>query len=276
MGVARQPNAFEVARAFLDSGYIGRRFFEQASPLTREGVAWAMAMNNPAYDSLRLSFLEQTLNADYLTQTKDAGATNYAISTSKAGGAIIGATGASSGDGQSLLTGKNWQGNLNAFMWVRWQHPTITTLAWENGFIDDVTDKTTPVVTAQTPTIGAGAGDVAVITSNTGFTTATAQLATLGSTPYAAAINPFKHPRDGTAKTFAPVAATYYYSLVALNGDNVHAGLFNAAGVLQARTQKVAGIAGATLLSAWVAMATLSAASKATLINDIFVMQDAA
>lgn len=273
----KAPTSFDVAKAFLDSGTIGKKFIERASTPSMAGILAALGGNLPGYVVQRFNFTETTLNGDPWTQTKDAGAADFSVpSTGIVNGAITNGagTGAGSGDGQSLLGKAVWRGDNNCFMLIRLKSDVVTTLTLEAGFLDDVTNKTTPAVSdIDTPTIGAGNAELAVLHLDTAETLATMGLVTQGSGGLTAAKTTLS--TLGGATTFLPTADTFFSLLVALNGNHVHTGIFNAAGNLVARAVKISGIEGGTLVAPWFAVATLTTASKVITIDDVLLMQDA-
>lgn len=227
-------------------------------------------------------FNEVTFNGDPFTVTKDAGATTWAIAAG-AGGMIRGVTGATSGDGLSLLGSPNWYGDRRAGMEVRAKSDVATTLTMEGGFINAVTDMTTPAVTdIDSVTFGAGLTEGAVITIDVGETLTTFALATKSGTYTTAFKKVFYGPAINGTTGVGVTAGEWVTLRVQLDGDNVHGFIYNNAGLLVSEAHIPAagtaaltgGIEGGTALKPWFAAATQTTASKNIDVDYIRVWQD--
>jgi hypothetical protein len=217
-------------------------------------------------------FLEDTINVDKWTLTKDANATNY-VATAGAGGTIAGTAGNTDGEGLGIYGFNDWYGDKNCGMEVRIKFNQITNGSFEIGFADTATDFKDPIVTdVDVVTAANGAGDFALIKRDTAQTLTTSALVTLGSTPYTVT--------KSNLGTFAPTAATYFVARVQLIGDTVIGAIFDANGGLTTSTSIVAvaagagGIEGGTALRPFVNVTRTATADVISTIDYIRVWQD--
>lgn len=275
--VADTIKAFDISQSIMQGG------FGRASGLTRQltpsGVGNLLAQN--AFRSIfwrHYDFGDTTIVTAPWTITKDSSATTFSESATASNGALTASTGTTDTDGLSIHTPRIFKGDLDCCMLVRARLDVVTAFTSEAGWIDTVSDKTTPVITdIDTPVVGSGAGDVAVLHIDTAATLTTYGLATVGSTPYTAATTTLLLPgamRTTDTTTFTPTAATYYTIMVALNGDNVYSMIFDDSERPKAYAFKASGIEGGTAVSAWWALATKNTTAKVPLIDYITVFQN--
>lgn len=245
------------------------------------GLFWYLQQFGDVYSKV-YDFDEITLNADPWTLTKDAGATHFAINT-QASGVARGITGGSSGEGLSMLGSKILKGDLNCGIEMRAKlQASVANVTFEMALIDDVTDKTTPVVTdVDTPTFGAGLAEGVALTLDTGETNTKLTLSTKSATYTTAAkqlmVEDIRNPANTAG--WAPTVDTFFTLRIALDTDEVYAMVFDASGNLVAHRAIIpsgttGGIEGGTLLAPYVALATLAAASKNLDIDYIALWQD--
>lgn len=214
------------------------------------------------------------------TETKDVGGTSFAINAQQ-NGVIRGSTGATATDGISLIGPVIYKGDKNAGLQIRFKIDVVTAYRFEVGWINDVTDKTTPAVSdIDTPAFGAGLTEGAVVHIDTAQTLTTMALV-LDSATYTTASKKslFTRATNGTTGV-APAAAAYITIRVQLEGDTVHAMVWDTnnnlvSQVVSAPTTAIlGGIEGGTLLAPWVAIATTNTTAKLLDIDYIARWQD--
>lgn len=121
---------------------------------------------------------------DWFTLGTDANSTAFAKSAGQ-NGRIQGTAGDGSTDdvAVAILTATDYSGDQECGMEVRWQVDDLTDYSFETGFTDPLSDDTLPAITdIDTPAIGNGGADIAVIHLDTDQTLKTEAFATDGST----------------------------------------------------------------------------------------------
>jgi hypothetical protein len=158
------------------------------------------------------------------TTATDTGATAFAFNA-QANGAARGSTGTTANNYAGMLGPRIFLGDKLCGVAFRFKISAVTNVNFEMGFVDALTDGTLPAVSdVDVPTVGNGAGDVAVIHLDTSQTLKTAALVTKGSTSGMSAVKT-------NLGTWAPSATTWYWGVVQLDdGDNVHAFVIDAEG----------------------------------------------
>ena len=140
--------------------------------------------------------------ADHFILATDAGATAF-DGNAGAGGRIQGSSGATDNEAVAILTRADWFGDNQCGMEIRWQPDTLTDYYFETGFTDPLTDDTLPTVTdVDTPAIGNGATDVALIHLDTDQTLKTEAFVTDGSTANMNTTATALGTREPTAATY--------------------------------------------------------------------------
>ena len=275
--VADTIKAFDLAQSIMQNGYGTNRGLTKN--LTPSGVGNLLASG--AFRSIywrHFDFGDATIVTSPFTITKDAGATTFSESTSATSGALTCSTGTTGNDGISLHLPGIFKGDLDCTILIRHQFDVITNSANEVGFIDANSDKTTLVISdIDTPTVAGGAADLALLARETGETLdGYYGLATKGSTPYTAATTTLYRPGSYVTDTVTvgPTAAVYQTLMVSLNGDNVHAMIFDANEIPVAYAYKASGIEGGTALLPWWALITKNTTAKVPLIDYITVFQN--
>lgn len=217
-------------------------------------------------------FLQDTLNVDLWTLTKDTNATNFAANAAQ-GGTIRATAGTTDTEGVGIYGFNVWSGNKNCGMDVRMKFDQITNGSFEIGFADTATDFKDPIISdIDVVTAGNGAGDFAMIKRDTAQTLTTGALATLGSTPYTVT--------KSNLATWAPTAAVYFIARVQIIGDSVFGAIFDTNGGLVVSTSIAAvaagagGIAGAVALRPFVNVTRTATANVVADIDYIRVWQD--
>jgi hypothetical protein len=135
-------------------------------------------------------FVEDTITTDWtVNNSGGAGASNFAASTSKEGGAITGATGTTSNGTISInFDGIYFDANRSPGMLVRLKTDIITSMYFEMGFSDVPTQPYTINWAINTPTLQSNATtDVASVVVDTSATQKSAVLVAQGSTDVTAA-----------------------------------------------------------------------------------------
>ncbi len=162
-----------------------------------------------AFRSVVFDLFDFTLDAtatitDWFTLGTDSNSTAFAKNAG-ANGRIQGTAGDGSTDNDAIaiLTGADYSGDQECGMEIRWQVDDLTDYSFETGFTDPLSDNTLPAVTdVDTPAIGNGATDVALIHLDTDQDLKTEAFITDGST---ASMNTTKTDLG----TRQPTAATY-------------------------------------------------------------------
>ena len=286
---------------FLDSG-TGRALTKVQDPAALANLLYRSQYANVVtfFDD----FNQVTMNGDPWTKTKDAGATDFAVLLGS-NGLVTGITGTTSGEGLSLFGPKVYSGLRNAGIEARFRITgAITAVTVEMGFIDAITDKTTPACTdPDVPTFGAGLAEAAVWTWDTAETIATPRVATKGATSSVLA-KTLTTPYDGyvlntgTATAgYVPVVDNFYTVRVQLINPTDEAGnpgtissvectVFDSNDpkkikVLSQKTidaiagaEVLGGVTAATTLAPWFAIATSNTTSKAMDIDYVSIWQD--
>jgi hypothetical protein len=192
----------------------------------------------------------------------DANATPFDIpATQELGGIVSGATGTTDNDAISILGPAIVNGDNIAVMRARFKVSAVTSLSFEIGFVNAVTDKTLPVVTdVDTPATGNGGTDLAVVHMDTDQTLKTMAFVVDGST---SGMNAQKE----NIGVLTPTADTYMDILVGVYGNNA---VCNVNGKRAYR--KVLGpdaIEGGTLLRPWLYFRTRTTASRTVKVDRI-------
>ena len=166
-------------------------------------------------------FTEDTINLDYWAINTGSGATNFAILTGVTGGQIRGNTGTTDNSACSLIGPAIWKGDHGCTMEIRWQVNAITSLYFELGFVDVVTDTSLPVTgDLGTPAIASnGSGDTALLVMDTDDTPATAGLFTDGTTTNMNSTLTVNFGRPGGVSTWTPVAGVWNTTRISIQGD---------------------------------------------------------
>ena len=211
------------------------------------------------------------INLDYWALNSDTNAADF-VHNAQANGVVRGATSANDNEATSMLGPAIYFGDRNCWMEVRFKIDTITNVQFEVGFVDAVTDKTLEVVTdVDTPAVGNGAGDVAVIHMDTDQTLTTAAFVTEGSTA----------SQDPTATTldpaFTPTAATYHTVRIGVAGNVPFFLLDGSEYGTEAHGNAVASqIEGGTALAPWIFVMARSAADRLFDVDYVAFGQDRA
>ena len=238
---------------------------ERGSP---EGIFNAMypwLRSNVVY--VEDDFIEDTISSTRWNLSTDASATGFAWAIAE-GGTIQGATGAVDNNYIAINGDAMWSGDKNCGMECRFKLSAVTSINFEIGFTDALTDETLPAVTdVDTPATGNGATDVAVIHLDTDQTLTTAAFVGDGTTPAAQKVN---------LGTWAPTAAVYYTARVQLAGDNAFCAIFDANGALIPETAKslVTALDGDILVRPHMLFGTRVATSRTVDIDLIRCWQD--
>lgn len=225
-----------------------------------------------------IDFDEVTFNADPWTKTVDTGP-DFAIAANP-NGTLRFTTGTDDNEGGSLISSAIFKGDLNPGAEIRLKGSSWANIAAEFGFIDDVTDKTTPAVTdIDTPAFGAGLAEGAVVSMDTDQTLVTMALVTDSAT-YTSAAKSLLYNDANPVAAFAPTADVYFTIRVQIHRDVVWAFLFDANGDYVYSTKIVpsgttGGIEGGTALKLWLAFANkVGSASRTYDIDYITYWQD--
>ena len=223
-------------------------------------------------------FTETTFNGDPWTKTVDAGP-DFAIAANP-GGTLRFTTQTDDNEGGSLITPAIFKGDLNAGAEIRMKGSSWANIAAEFGFIDDVTDKTTPAVTdIDTVTFGAGLAEGAVISMDTDQTLQTLALCTDSAT-YTTQTKALLYNNANPVAALVPTADVYFTWRVQLHQDVVWAFVFNDKQEFVYSTKLVpsgttGGIQGGTAVRLWVAFANkVGSASRTYDIDYIGFWQD--
>src|SRR3990167_1005711 len=170
-------------------------------------------------------FLQDTLNLDFWTLGADGTATTFAISLG-VGGRIAGATGTTDEGYHSIKGPVVYFGDNNCGMEIRWQQDVVVNDNVEMGFTDALTDDTLPAVDEiDTPTIGNGAINVALVAKDYSQTLKTMAFITDGDTSNMNTTKTNLGTQDLTA-------ATYITARVGIAGDRAFCGVYGAGGNL--------------------------------------------
>lgn len=223
-------------------------------------------------------FTEVTFNGDPWTKTVDTGP-DFAIAANP-NGTVRFTTGTDDNEGGSLTSPAIFKGDLNAGAEVRLKGSSWADIAAEFGFIDDVTDKTTPSVTdVDTPAFGAGLAEGAVVHMDTDQTLKTMALVTDSAT-YTTATKALLYNNANPVAAFAPTADVYFTLRVQLHRDIVWAFLFDDTQDFVYATKIVpsgttGGIEGGTALKLYLAFANkVGSASRTYDVDYISFWQD--
>lgn len=275
--VADTIKAFDLAQSIMQAGYGTNRGLTKN--LTPSSVGNLLASG--AFRSIywrHFDFGDTTIVTSPFTITKDTDAVTWSASATEPNGAITASTGTTDTEGISLHLPAIFKGDLDCTIMARLKFDVITAHTNELGFINSTSDKTTPVITdIDTPTVGGSAADVAVLSRETGETLdGVYALATKGSTPYTAATTGLYRPKSTVSDTvsISPTAATYQTLMVSLNGDNVHAMIFDENETPVGYAYKANGIEGGTGVLPWFAMATKNTTAKVVLLDYLTVFQN--
>lgn len=275
--VADTIRAFDVAQAIMQGGLFKNTGMNKILTPSNTG-AWLASQAFRSIYFRHFDFGDTTIVTNPFTITKDTDAVTFSASASEPNGAITASTGTTDTDGVSLHLPAIFKGDLDCTVIMRLKHDVITNHTNEVGWADATSDKTTPIITdIDTPTVGGSAGDVALISRETGETlNGVYALATKGSTPYTAATTQFYRPKSTVDDTVSPspTAATYETLMVTLNGNNVHAMIFDDEEQPTAYAYKANGIEGGTAVFPWYCQATKNTTAKVVLIDYITVFQN--
>ncbi len=242
-----------------------------------------------------------TMNGDPWTKTKDTGATDFAVLLG-ANGLVTGITGTTGGEGLSLFGPKVYSGSRNAGIEARFRITgAITSVTAEMGFIDAVTDKTTPACTdPDVPTFGAGLAEAAVWTIDTAETITTPRLATKGATSSVSAVTlstPADEYQPASSSGVTMVVDNFYTVRIQLVNPTAAAGTPNTISGVEcfmfdsydtskikllshetisalAGANVLGGVTAATTLAPWFAIATANGTSKAMDLDYVSIWQD--
>lgn len=225
-----------------------------------------------------IEFDEVTFNGDPWTKTVDTGP-DFAIAANP-NGTLRFTTQTDDNEGGSLTSAAIFKGDLNAGAEARIKGSSWANIAAEFGFLDDVTDKTTPAVTdVDTPAFGAGLAEGALVSMDTDQTLQTMALCTKSAT-YTGVKKELLYNAANPVAAFAPTADVYFTLRVQLHRDIVWAFLFDANQNLVSVTKIVpsgttGGIEGGTALKLYIAFANkVGSASRTYDIDYITYWQD--
>lgn len=202
--------------------------------------------------------------------TTDTGGTAFAKRTNDSPSLIRGVVNAVSGDGIGIRGDRNWLGDKNCWMEVRFRMVTsVADYALELGLVDVLTDFGTLGVTdIDVPTVANGAADIAAFIIDKSQTLVTAAFVTDGSTT---GYNTTKT----NLGTFAPAADTFVRVRVGLEGDTSYC-VVDGDPVLSARHGDTAAskVEGGVNLRPYLVLITRAAAAKTIDIDYIAVGAD--
>lgn len=224
-------------------------------------------------------FQEVTWNGDYWTKTVDTGP-DFAI-TALVNGKLRFTSGTDDNEGGSIIGPAIYKGDLNCGMEARFQFSRVANIAFDFGFIDDVTDKTTPAVTdVDTPAFGSGLTEGAVVHCDTDQTFQTMALV-LDSATYATATKVTLYNNANPVAAYMPTAAVDFVLRMQIVGDRVHVFIFDdeMSFVYHATAPLVAatsgGIEGGTAIRPWIAFANKVGSASGTFdIDYVRIWQD--
>jgi hypothetical protein len=217
-------------------------------------------------------FAYATIDATFWVTNAGTGATAFAVpGTPLLGGAVTGATGTNGTESNrcvNLYGSPIYAGDKNCGVEFRLKVGAASSnVEWACGFIDTHTTITTPIPLfgdIDTPTLGSGIGDAALVGQDTAETLTTAALVTLGSTPYSAA--------KTAIGTFAPTATTYFTVRIQLIGDDAYVFVNDSGTLITAK--KTSAIEGGTLVRPIIAISGPTATTKTWDIDYIARWQD--
>ena len=196
-------------------------------------------------------FTGDTINLDNWLLTKDTNATSFA-SVLGAGGRVKAITSTTDNSLASLIGPAIYRGDEGIYFSCRFQIDIVTSMMFEMGLVDIVTDKTLEVTSAVTPTIANGADDVAVIMMDTDFATATLlAVAGEGSTDVKTVL---------TGIT-VPTADKWYTATVIVQGNDVYWSIEDNTGILE-DGYFASGTEGTTRMAPWVIFGTRNTTDK--------------
>lgn len=227
-----------------------------------------------------IDFTEVTFNGDPWTKTVDTGP-DFAIAANP-GGTLRFTTQTDDNEGGSLISAAIFKGDLNCGAEVRVKGSSWADIAFEFGFIDDVTDKTTPAVTdIDTPTFGAGLAEAAVISMDTDQTLKTMALCSKSAT-FTTAKKELVYNNANPVAAFTPTADVYNTFRIQIHQNIIHCFVFNDKQEFISHTKIVpttastgSGIEGGTAVKLWLAIANkVGSASRTYDIDYISFWQD--
>jgi len=221
------------------------------------------------YDNFDRKAIDTT---NYWTASETGTGTTFAVpATTGLNGTVVGVTGATSGNCETLYGTRNWAGDNNCWFEIRFKIDVVTNLSFETGLIDSASDLALPTVSdVDTPALAGGTSDLAVVHLDTSQTLTTAAFVTDGST---ANMNTTAYT---LSPVFTPTADTFHIITVGLAGDipfcMVDGARFTTptTGVIGQRVE------GGTLLRPFFAVRARSAAAKTATIDYVALGQDRA
>ncbi len=202
---------------------------------------------------------------DFWTLASDATATDFTVpSPQELGGVLLGSTGATDNGGLSMRGPTVVKGDKRAYLHVHFSVSAITSLQFEIGFIDAITDPKAPVITdVDTPASGNGASDIAVVHMDTDQTLKTMALVTDGVTTGMAC-------GKVNIGTLTPTAATEMCIRLMVDVNDVSCWVDNQRSYYKGRGPNV--IEGGTLLMPWIFFRTRVATNRDVRIHMVEIM----
>ena len=254
-------------------GVVDRAFdfngLKKVAALNSELAMWMRQMATDKVFYRKWDFEGSALLDDFWTSAADAGATEFGPpATQLLGGVLQGATGTTDNAGIGLYGTPILKGDNRAYLHTRFKLSAVTGFQMEVGFIDAITDATTPVISdVDTPANGSnGAAEIAVVHLDTDQTLTTAALVVDGSTT---GMNAAKT----NLGTFVPTAATYVDLKMVIDGNDVTVIIDNKRSL---RATKTFAIEGGTLVMPWLYFRTRNTTSKTVDIDLIEIMGERA
>ena len=206
-------------------------------------------------------------NDNFWTAASDATAADLAETATVEGPMIESIMGSNVDNYTSIIGLFHFCGDLNAGIEVRARSTVaVDELLWEIGFADVVTDKTLPVVSdVDTPTVGNGGDDVAVLHMNTDQTLKTVAIigGDSGGSDQAATMSALVTPTINEFHTWR----------IQLIGNDVYGALFDHKMQLLAHGKITDGIEGGTVLAPYILHGTLAAGGGVLSIDRVAVWQ---
>lgn len=270
--------AWDIAQEIMFNGLLSPDAALRYHDNTRRDMMLALAGAMPGkFVRWEDDFIVDTINLDQYLLAKDTNATDFAVAVAQ-GGTIAGSTGTNNSvDGHSLLGPAVWSGDKDVFAIARLKIDVVTAFKWEFGLLDAVSDGTLGGAT-DIDVPSNQFGDGAIITQETAETITAARLLTEGSNSQTIAATPLAYPwaTDGisTDVSFTPTAGEYFHAMIAINGDDAHAMIFDDDMNPVRYAYKLSGLEGATGLAVWAFCGTSNATAKVMTIDRLFAMQN--
>lgn len=241
-------------------------------PMSLDHIKKIQALNSPLAQFLKPYAIDEFYHRkwdfdgnaildDFFTLDASPTATEFAPSSPQIrGGALVGTTGTTDNGAVSILGEAVVRGDEVAIMKARFKVSAITSLQFEVGLVDAVTDRKVPVISdVDTPANGSnGAGDLAVIHMDTDQTLATMAFVADGSTSG-------MDCQKSNLGVLTPTADTFMKVMVAVYGNNAVC-IVNG----QRTYRKIldSSIEGGTLLKPWLLFRSRAGSASRTVTLD--------